>query len=662
YNASANYASADRATAVSRQNAQNAASQGFTGQGLAGDQSHPSQAQIFAELTDAYAASNGISVRNSLGGDRNSAAQNLVNNGTTATSSYARIGLLNVANDPLNSVLTQSANAHDTAAKSSYALQTSENRANKAEDSAQQARTSQHHQQIQLQQNRALHLRADLAEAQQDRQDGRNDSAILNLSAASSSNNSRKNAATRSTSRDADSKSDLQQMRSADASAQQDAAAAVNQTALKNDAKDTDQANDSGQQAAQTSQDQAARTAINSGKNDRANDSATQEDAPSHSATAAGANLSEDSAQSAPSNAQANVATTLKLTAQANSLTDALAQLKNAADASRPQNLPNSELAQIGGALSDAANATEQAQTSAQSSGNTQAGAGAVGNGQLTPTNLALTTQLQTILSGAGISARIGGNNGTVNNAVNGTAVTNALLPSNALVSLAEQIDQADSESMGDGLAGNLGRDLSATKLVNGQDKALLHGQNGSDLDFSQILTGANGSAGLSSGHHNLASTMTGQTGTAQNTAANSRLLPLVEQVARPVFLAATQGQNEISIQMQPHSMGRVGVSMKFGEDGKVTAHVTAERPETLALLKNDASGLQQALQDAGFQADLDGLNFSLSSDGRGQQFPTEQQNSGAQAQNNLVSLQEIDEAGVAWQSQPGTSLVDISI
>ena len=136
----------------------------------------------------------------------------------------------------------------------------------------------------------------------------------------------------------------------------------------------------------------------------------------------------------------------------------------------------------------------------------------------------------------------------------------------------------------------------------------------------------------------------------------------MVDQVARPVFLAATQGQNEISIQLHPHSLGRVGVAMKFGEDGKVTAHVTAERPETLALLKNDASALQQALQDAGFQADLDGLNFSLSSDGRGQQFQTEQQNSGNQGQNHLVSLQEIDEADLVWQSQPSNSLVDIRI
>lgn len=46
-----------------------------------------------------------------------------------------------------------------------------------------------------------------------------------------------------------------------------------------------------------------------------------------------------------------------------------------------------------------------------------------------------------------------------------------------------------------------------------------------------------------------------------------------------------------------------------------MTAVITAEKSETLDMLKSDAKGLLQSLNDAGLQTDADGLSFNLQSE-----------------------------------------------
>lgn len=58
--------------------------------------------------------------------------------------------------------------------------------------------------------------------------------------------------------------------------------------------------------------------------------------------------------------------------------------------------------------------------------------------------------------------------------------------------------------------------------------------------------------------------------------------------------------------------MGRIDVRMEVRRDGHVMAHLTVEKPETLELLQRDARALQQALNNAGLNADENSLNFSL--------------------------------------------------
>ncbi len=75
---------------------------------------------------------------------------------------------------------------------------------------------------------------------------------------------------------------------------------------------------------------------------------------------------------------------------------------------------------------------------------------------------------------------------------------------------------------------------------------------------------------------------------------------------------AIAQGVDRISIQLKPAELGRLEIKLDIGQDGKVSALVTVERPDTLELLQKDSRGLLQALQDAGLKADANGLSFNL--------------------------------------------------
>lgn len=78
------------------------------------------------------------------------------------------------------------------------------------------------------------------------------------------------------------------------------------------------------------------------------------------------------------------------------------------------------------------------------------------------------------------------------------------------------------------------------------------------------------------------------------------------------------KGMSRFDIRLDPPEMGRVDVRMEVRKDGHVVAHMSVERPETLDLLQRDARALQQALNNAGLQADSDSLNFSLKDQSEG--------------------------------------------
>ena len=71
----------------------------------------------------------------------------------------------------------------------------------------------------------------------------------------------------------------------------------------------------------------------------------------------------------------------------------------------------------------------------------------------------------------------------------------------------------------------------------------------------------------------------------------------------------------EVTIQLRPDELGRIDVRMEVGKDGQVSAHIRADKPETLDLLQRDARGLERVLQDAGLRTDGNSLSFGLRGD-----------------------------------------------
>ncbi|WP_227439935.1 flagellar hook-length control protein FliK, partial [Methylobacterium sp. W2] len=86
--------------------------------------------------------------------------------------------------------------------------------------------------------------------------------------------------------------------------------------------------------------------------------------------------------------------------------------------------------------------------------------------------------------------------------------------------------------------------------------------------------------------------------------------------VPMTIGLRSLAGSNRFEISLDPKDLGRIDVNLDIDKDsGTVTAHLTVDRPETLALLQRDVGNLQQALSQAGFDAGEAAINLSLRSD-----------------------------------------------
>ncbi len=108
----------------------------------------------------------------------------------------------------------------------------------------------------------------------------------------------------------------------------------------------------------------------------------------------------------------------------------------------------------------------------------------------------------------------------------------------------------------------------------------------------------------------------------------------LTDQVSVQISKAINAGNDKISIQLKPADMGRVDVQMEVGQDGRISAVISADNKSTMDLLQKDAKELQQALQQAGLQLDNDSLSFNL-----------REQRDGQMANNNANGgVQETDE------------------
>lgn len=91
----------------------------------------------------------------------------------------------------------------------------------------------------------------------------------------------------------------------------------------------------------------------------------------------------------------------------------------------------------------------------------------------------------------------------------------------------------------------------------------------------------------------------------------------MIEQISVKVAKAAAQNADRISIQLRPKDLGRIEVKMELTKDGNLTARITADKADTLEMLKNDARSLERSLQDAGLKTDSNSLSFNLRGEGQ---------------------------------------------
>lgn len=94
-------------------------------------------------------------------------------------------------------------------------------------------------------------------------------------------------------------------------------------------------------------------------------------------------------------------------------------------------------------------------------------------------------------------------------------------------------------------------------------------------------------------------------------------IVPPHEQVAVHVRKAVDDGQNQITIRLNPTELGRIDVKIELNRDGSLRASFAAEHAQTLDALRNDSRQLERALQEAGLKPDAGGLNFSMRGDNR---------------------------------------------
>ncbi|MCK5424025.1 MAG: flagellar hook-length control protein FliK, partial [Emcibacter sp.] len=86
----------------------------------------------------------------------------------------------------------------------------------------------------------------------------------------------------------------------------------------------------------------------------------------------------------------------------------------------------------------------------------------------------------------------------------------------------------------------------------------------------------------------------------------------VTKQISLAIMKQVSEGQESFKISLKPAHLGQVDIKMDFHTDGKMVATVTVDNDRTLALLQKDQGALEKALENAGFDAGGNSLNFSL--------------------------------------------------
>jgi flagellar hook-length control protein FliK len=131
-------------------------------------------------------------------------------------------------------------------------------------------------------------------------------------------------------------------------------------------------------------------------------------------------------------------------------------------------------------------------------------------------------------------------------------------------------------------------------------------------------------------------------------TAATTAAVPL-NGLALQIAVTAQSGKSRFEIRLDPAELGRIDVRIDVDRHGQLTSHLTVEKPETLAMLRQDAPQLQRALDNAGFKTGDGGLQFSLRDQSSSGQNAGDQ--TGRNAQRLIISEDDTIPASVAGRT-----------
>lgn len=119
-------------------------------------------------------------------------------------------------------------------------------------------------------------------------------------------------------------------------------------------------------------------------------------------------------------------------------------------------------------------------------------------------------------------------------------------------------------------------------------------------------------------------------------------------------------GEKQFDINMHPADLGKIDVRISVNSDGQAQAHLTAEHPQTLQLLKQDQQTLAQNLRDAGLDVSNSGLSFSL----KGEQQPSTPTFNARSRALSISAVQTTDISSTSSHASlaPGDSRLDIRV
>lgn len=120
----------------------------------------------------------------------------------------------------------------------------------------------------------------------------------------------------------------------------------------------------------------------------------------------------------------------------------------------------------------------------------------------------------------------------------------------------------------------------------------------------------------------------------AGSTTARSLPHPAVDQVTVAIRRALDGGSDRIRVQLWPEHLGRVDVTLRLHDDGRVSAAIAVDRPETLDLFHQESRGLERALEQAGLRTEQGDVSLSLRN-GQGQAGYAFSQDQGRNAPQN---------------------------